>query len=53
MKHISGKYFVELTIRQVVEVSPEDHWDEDDLIEQVRANGKMVDWEIDRTDWER
>jgi hypothetical protein len=50
MKQISGKYFVELTIRQAVEVSPEVYWDEDDLVEHVRSHGRMVDWGIDRAD---
>jgi hypothetical protein len=49
MEQILGIYFVKLMIRQVVEVSPESAWEEDDLVEHVRANGKMVDWDIENT----
>jgi hypothetical protein len=49
MTQISGKYFVELTIQQEIEISPEDHWDQDDVVEHVRVHGRMVDWNIRNT----
>jgi hypothetical protein len=49
MKHLSGTYFVELVIRERVDVpADQSWWSEDDLLDYVRRAGKLLDWDIER-----
>jgi hypothetical protein len=51
MKKLTGTYVVELKIQETVDIpADQDWWEEDDLLDYARKEGKLVDWNVERED---